>query len=82
MHRHLMKVFVSLDLPYDRYLPQSCVTFHYKRRRRPYIAMRSAGRRGGSAAPSQSAAAPHQAPAWALPRGGMRGVGGRVGTQS
>jgi hypothetical protein len=34
-HRHLMKVFVSLDLPYDRYLPQSCVTFHYKRRRRP-----------------------------------------------
>jgi hypothetical protein len=21
-HRHLMKVFVSLDLPYDRYLPQ------------------------------------------------------------
>jgi hypothetical protein len=33
-HRHLMKVFVSLDLPYDRYLPQSCVTFHYKRRRR------------------------------------------------
>jgi hypothetical protein len=30
-----MKVFVSLDLPYDRYLPQSCVTFHYKRRRRP-----------------------------------------------
>jgi hypothetical protein len=33
-HRHLMKVSVSLDLPYDRYLPQSCVTFHYKRRRR------------------------------------------------
>jgi hypothetical protein len=33
-HRHLMKVFVSLDLPYDRYLPQWSVTFHYKRRRR------------------------------------------------
>jgi hypothetical protein len=25
-----MKVFVSLDLPYDRYLPQWSVTFHYK----------------------------------------------------
>jgi hypothetical protein len=29
-----MKVCVSLDLPYDRYLPQWSVTFHYKRRRR------------------------------------------------
>jgi hypothetical protein len=28
-----MKVFVSLDLPYDRYLPQWSVTFHYKPRR-------------------------------------------------
>jgi hypothetical protein len=55
-----MKVFVSLDLPYDRYLPQSCVTFHYKRRRPPTTRFRGVGTAARTARARRFLAAQHQ----------------------
>jgi hypothetical protein len=60
-----MKVFVSLDLPYDRYLPQWSVTFHYKRRRRLRRRRGAAGApRGGRPAARRSCSSPCRCPFW------------------